>query len=124
MKLNYNQHNKDFARESRKLGTMGEAILWRDLLKAKQLNGYQFNRQYKIGNYIVDFICRKLNLIIEVDGSSHKTNGPEDYDREKWLTELGYTVLRFSENEVIYNLNYVAMDIQNMVEKLEEEPDV
>ncbi|MFB6342185.1 endonuclease domain-containing protein [Saccharicrinis sp. FJH62] len=124
MKLNYSKHNKDFACENRKHGTMGEAILWRDVLKAKQLNGYQFNQQYRVGNYIVDFICRRLNLIIELDGSSHKTNGVKDYEREKWLTDLGYTVLRFSENEVIYHLNYVAMDIQNMVEKLEKESDV
>jgi len=121
MKHNYNPYNKGFARRNRKQGTLGEALLWRDLLKTKQLKGYQFNRQYRIDTYIVDFVCRRLKLIIEVDGGSHDTNGPNDYDREKRLTDLGYVVLRFSENDVVFDLNHVALEIQNMVEKLEEE---
>ena len=56
MKLSYNKNLKQFARKLRKQGTKGEAILWRDVLKARQMKGYQFNRQFIIDNYIVDFI--------------------------------------------------------------------
>ena len=74
----YNKNLKPLARELRKHGTKGEAMLWKEALKAKQMMGYQFNRQFPIGNYIVDFISRKLKLIIEVDGSSHDYKGIED----------------------------------------------
>ena len=110
---------KKFAQENRKEGTKGEAILWRDLLKAKQL-GYQFNRQFIIDNFIVDFICRKLKLIIEIDGQSHNTNGLYDFERQSKLECHGYTVIRFSEFEVVNNLNKVAQDIQRVILEIEE----
>jgi len=50
--------------------TMSEILLWQEL-KGKQLLGYDFDRQIPIDNYIVDFYCKKLNLVIEIDGSSH-----------------------------------------------------
>ncbi len=84
------------------------------------MNGYQFNRQYIIENYIVDFICRKLNLIIEIDGSSHITKGSADYDRQMRLEELGFTVLRFSEFEVLGALEDVHNKIYYAIEAIEE----
>ncbi len=65
------------------------------------MNGYQFNRQFIIENYNVDFVCRRLNLIIEIDDSSHLTKGSEDYKRQLRLEELGFTVIRFQEYEVL-----------------------
>ena len=59
MSAKYNKNLKHLARELRKHGTKAEAILWRDVLKAKKIWPYQFNRQYPIDNYIVDFISRK-----------------------------------------------------------------
>ena len=83
------------SRELRTFGTKGEAVLWKKILRARMMSGYQFNRQFIIENYIVDFICRRLNLIIEIDDSSHLTKGSEDYKRQLRLEELGFTVLRF-----------------------------
>ncbi|VAW23193.1 hypothetical protein MNBD_BACTEROID01-1866 [hydrothermal vent metagenome] len=113
-KTYYNRNLKEYARKLRKEGTKGEAILWKHLLRAKQ-TGWQFNRQFPIGNYIVDFICRKLKLIIEIDGSSHLTKGEEDFERQNYLGDLGYRVLRFSESEVIYRMDDVAADIQHAI---------
>lgn len=78
MCAHYNKKRKPFARNHRKSGTKGEALLWRDVLKAKKYWPWQFNRQFIIGDYIVNFVCRKLHLIIEIDGSSHLAKNDED----------------------------------------------
>ena len=70
-KSHYNKKLKPLARKLGRHGTLGEAILWSQVLRAKQFYGLQFNRQFAIDNYIADFICRRLRLIIELDGSSH-----------------------------------------------------
>ncbi len=106
----YNSRLKQFARANRKSGTKGEAILWSQLLRAKHLKGYQFNRQFIIGNYIVDFVCRKLKLIIEIDGSSHDTNGKYDLERQEYLENEGYFVIRFS-----ICLQHVTWLLQNLI---------
>ncbi|NGP87451.1 endonuclease domain-containing protein [Fodinibius halophilus] len=82
----YNKDHKELARKLRKDGTRGETILWNEVLKAKKIHGYQFNRQFCIDNYIVDFISRKLKLIIEVDGYSHRFKHKEDKLRDKNLS--------------------------------------
>ncbi|MDO9256143.1 MAG: endonuclease domain-containing protein [Bacteroidales bacterium] len=115
-----NTNLKPLSRELRTYGTKGEAVLWKKVLKARLMNGYQFNRQFIIENYIVDFICRKLNLIIEIDGSSHITKGSADYDRQLRLEELGFTVLRFPEFEVLGALEDVHNKIYYAIEAIEE----
>ena len=120
MKTSYNKNLKPLARKLRKQGTKGEAILWKKVLKARQMKGYQFNRQFPIDNYIVDFICRKLNLIIEIDGSSHIGKSVEDFNRQKYLEDLGYTLLRFSETMVIFRIDDVVAEIDYAMECLEE----
>lgn len=71
MYYQYNQNLKEYARELRKHATLAEVILRDKVLKQKQLKGYQFLRQRPIKNYIVDFFCKELNLVIEVDGEIH-----------------------------------------------------
>jgi len=117
----YNKNLKLIARKLRKHGTKGEVMLWRDALKAKQMMGYQFNRQFPIGNYIVDFISRRLKLIIEIDGSSHDYKGKEDRGKQDYLESLGYTILRFSEAKVVYNLDLVVAEIQYAIECIEDQ---
>ena len=117
--LDYNRKLKTYARELRIEGTKGEAMLWFNALKTRKMYGYQFNRQHPIGEYIVDFICRKLNLIIEIDGSSHLSKSVHDRTRQNFLEGLGYVVLRFSEAEVVYRLDEVAEKICYAVESLE-----
>ncbi len=118
--MRYNFGLKEFARENRKYGTKGEALLWKKVLRAKMMNGYQFNRQFIIGNYIVDFICRKLKLIIEIDGSSHVTKCSEDKVRQDYLENQGFTVLRFSEGLVIFRIDDVINDIFHTIISIEE----
>lgn len=111
-KSNYNNKHKNLARKLRKDGTKGEAILWSEVLRGKQFFGYQFNRQFCIDNYVVDFISRKLKLIIEIDGYSPNFKYNEDTLRDKKLKKLGYTVIRFSEKEI-------RDDIDNVIRVLE-----
>ena len=110
--MTYNKELKPFARENRKNSTFGEILLWKNLLSRKQ-TGYQFNRQYSIENFIVDFISRSLKLVIEVDGYSHQFKYDTDIKRDKRLNELGYKVIRFTEHDVKYDFENVrrAMNI-------------
>ncbi len=107
-------YNKDFQEKSRKLrkeATPGEKRLWNEVLKEKKI-GFQCNRQYAIENYIVDFIIRKVKLIIEVDGYSHNFKYNEDIKRDIRLNELGYKVVRFSEYQVMNDLPNVVRALE------------
>ncbi len=120
MKLNYNGKLSPYARENRNVGTKAEAVLWKKVLRASY-TGYSFYRQFIVGNYIVDFICRKLNLIIEIDGSSHirAEQAAKDRDKQSYLESKGYTVIRFTESEVLKGLDSVAADIYYAISTLE-----
>jgi very-short-patch-repair endonuclease len=87
-------------------------LLW-SKIRGKQLKGFQFYRQKIIGNYIADFYCSKLKLVIEVDGGQHySTNGLEkDRLRDDYMTTSGITVLRFSDREVLENTESVLEEI-------------
>lgn len=120
MKVTYNPYLKEKARELRNNSTLGEILLWKKL-KGKQYYGFDFHRQKPILNYIVDFYCYKLNLIIEIDGYSHIFKTEEDKQRDKKLTELGFTILRFTESDVRNNLDFVLNSLTTFIEnKLEQ----
>ena len=82
-------------------------------MKKSQL-GAKFRRQYSVGYYIVDFICTEKRLVIEIDGGQHYTEQGLEYDRERsrFLAALDYTVLRFTNNEVMKSLDGVVMKIK------------
>lgn len=120
MSAKTNKYLKPLARNLRKSGTKGEALLWRDVLKAKQYWPYQFNRQFIIGDYIVDFVSRKLHLIIEIDGSSHFAKSEEDSKRQMYLENQGYVVMRFPESLVVYRIDEVITDIDYAIKCLEQ----
>jgi very-short-patch-repair endonuclease len=111
-KSSYNKKLKGFARNLRRHGTLGEAVLWQEVLRARKFYGLQFNRQFPIENFIVDFACRKAKLIIEVDGSSHQHKVEEDRARDEVLKKLGFRVIRLSEGEVLNDLNNVIRTIE------------
>ena len=121
-KSNYNKNLKPLARNLRNDSTMGEALLWNDL-KSKKMLGYTFNRQFSIQltnlNIIVDFICRKMKLIIEIDGYSHTFKVDEDKNRDFILQKEGYTVLRIFEHDVKQDIENVIRKIEITVSKLE-----
>jgi very-short-patch-repair endonuclease len=70
---------KEYARELRKNATFTEGLLWK-YLRAGQLNGYRFLRQKPIDEYIVDFFCKRLKLVIEIDGETHNDKERSSYD--------------------------------------------
>jgi len=111
-KSNYNKTHKPFSQKLRKNSTQGEIILWTKVLENKQMLGFQFNRQFPIDKYIVDFICRKIKLIVEIDGYSHQFKYNIDIERDKLLSALGYRVLRFTEKEILNDLNNVIRGIE------------
>jgi len=118
---NYNKQLKPVARKLRSEMTKSEACLWKYVLKSRQMKGYTFNRQRPIGNYIADFVCKELKIIIELDGISHLFEETQDKDREKedYLKSLGYVVLRFSDEEVLKDIRNVIREIECVVEDIE-----
>ena len=119
MQIHYNPKLKKLARELRKQGVLSEVLLW-SCLKSRQIKGYQFMRQKPIDNFIVDFCCGKLNLIIEIDGISHYDKIDTDDLRQKQLEKLGFSFLRFSDLDVKKNINGVLTRIENWIEQFEE----
>jgi very-short-patch-repair endonuclease len=112
----YNKNLKLLARQLRNDSTLGEVILWSKLLSKSRL-GFQFNRQYPIDNYIADFISRKLKLIIEVDGYSHKFKEDSDAVRDSKLNALGFDVLRIQEKDVKFDFDNVCRIIVLKIEE-------
>jgi very-short-patch-repair endonuclease len=86
--------------------TDAEARLWRHL-RAKRLSGFKFKRQQPIGPFIVDFVSFGHRLVIEVDGSQHIERAAEDAARTEWLTQRGFRVLRFWNDEVLRDTQQV-----------------
>jgi very-short-patch-repair endonuclease len=93
--------------ELRGNSTKAEILLWARL-RNKQLNRLKFRRQHSFGAYIVDFYCKELGLVIELDGDVHI--GREEYDlqRSNYLNQLGLRVIRFNNNEVLNNVEGVS----------------
>lgn len=110
--LPYTPALKEKAKQLRKAGNLSEVLLWNEIKNKKPLN-LDLPRQKIIGNYIVDFCCPKLNLVIEIDGSSHDFKGEYDAVREKYLKNLGLIVIHVNDKDekqqlqlVLFNLYY------------------
>lgn len=114
----YNKRLRPFASHNRKESTKAEIRLWCELLRNKQMFGHSFLRQRPVDNYIADFFCKKLKLIIECDGYSHHLDevAERDEQRTKRLTELGYHVMRFSDDEVMLDIENVRRTIEGWIE--------
>lgn len=115
---NYNKRLKNFAREHRNDSTRAEVRLWCELLRNKQMLGYGFLRQRPIGNFIVDFYCKDLKLAIETDGYTHLLAEVQQKDKVKtsYLENLGITVLRFNDSEVMKDIDNVRRTIEHWIE--------
>lgn len=114
--LSYNKNLKENSKQLRKNSTIGEIILWKHL-RAREMMGYQFNRQKPIDNYIVDFYCQALNLVIEIDGNyhNHDIDQVKDEERQQILESKKLNFLRFSEMEVRTNIVNVLWVIENYI---------
>ena len=95
-----------FARHLRKGDNLPEAIMWNNL-KARRLGGFKFVRQFPIGPFFADFVCRERKLVVEIDGSQHVEN-EHDLERDRFMVENGYSVARFWSGDVIKNANGVC----------------
>ena len=115
----YNPKLKEFAKKLRKTMTFSEVKVWNEL-KNGQLMGYDFDRQRPIGNYIVDFYCHKLKLVIEIDGSVHDSEEAKlnDEKRQNDLENMNLTVIRFTNNQVKNEIELVIEKIFSTIEKI------
>ncbi len=115
---------KEFVAKHRSQPTEAENILWQEL-RGKKLGQYKFRRQHIIGSYIADFICLKKNLIIEVDGLIHQLpeNLQSDEERTSWLNDKGFEVIRFTNSEVLNNLDSVKHSILQKLQSLRDNDD-
>jgi very-short-patch-repair endonuclease len=116
--LRYNPRLKGRARSLRANLTDAEQRLWARL-RRKQILGVQFYRQKPIGNYIVDFYAPAAQLVVEVDGSQHFDLAQAEHDRHRtaYLKELGLRVLRYTDRQVLLELDSVAEEIFRTVEE-------
>ena len=105
---------RTFAKGQRSSMTRAEALLW-NALRAGRLDGRKFKRQVPIGSYIVDFACVSERLVVELDGVVHET--PEaklaDRRRQAWLETQGFTVMRFSSDDVLGNCDAVIRAVRS-----------
>src|SRR5258708_32554958 len=99
--------------------TKAEACLWKYALSTSQMKGYKFRRQRPVINFIADFMCKELMLVIEVDGISHDDERAilKDERRQAALEAAGFTVLRFSDREVLNNMRGVISFLEDWIEK-------
>jgi very-short-patch-repair endonuclease len=102
------------ARQLRQADNPAEALLW-SRLKAKQLGGYKFVRQFPIPPYIADFAQRSSALVIEVDGSQH-IDSNYDQKRDEFMRTLGYSILRVWSGDVLRNIDGICATILSVLE--------
>ena len=114
--INYNSKLVELAKKLRKNSTLSEKLLWNHL-KGKKINGYDFDRQKPIDNYIIDFYCKGLKLAVEIDGITHNEKMGNDRKRQDRLERLGIKFLRFTDKEVVNNTKGVADYIKDWIKK-------
>lgn len=111
---------KEFVQKNKQFATEAESLLW-EHIRAKRL-GAKFNRQHIIGDYIVDFVCLEKKLVIEVDGGYHSEY--EQIEKDEFRTErlnmMGFSVIRFFNEEVIRDIWRVINIIKNRLNEKSE----
>jgi very-short-patch-repair endonuclease len=117
----YNKNLKQLANTLRMNLTKSEACLWKYALRARKMKGYQFRRQRPVLNYIADFMCKELKLIIELDGITHQNDDAvvKDNIRTLVLENVGFTVIRFTDEEVFTDLPGVICSVEKVIDYLE-----
>ena len=107
------------AQALRKEAPMFERLLWEALRLSAKQSGLRFRRQHPFSPYILDFVCLKARLVVEIDGMSHDTRLDKDGQRDNFLKEHGYDVMRFTNDDVRTNLeNVVGMILDRAFERI------
>lgn len=106
-----------FARENRQNATLAEQVLWKELRNNEF--GVRFLRQHIIGDYIVDFVALQIGLVIEVDGGYHAERQQQEDDglRTMDLSSIGFDVIRFTNEEVMFDTENVIEEIERKIEE-------
>lgn len=101
-----------FAKQNRKNPTEAEDKLWQEV-RNRKIKGYKFRRQHPINGFIPDFVCLEKKLIIEIDGGYHNEEEQKSYNeiRTKWLSANAYKLMRFSNEQVLRNTDWVVDEI-------------
>ena len=117
----YNKNLSDFAKELRNNGTKSEACLWKYVLRAGKLEKYKFRRQRPVLNFIADFMCFELMLVVELDGYTHllEETIKKDEKKTRMLEEVGFTVIRFTDDEVLKDIENVQRELEGFVDEFE-----
>jgi len=113
-------YNKKLASRSKQMSremTKAERKIWFELLSKRQLLGYKFIKQKIVFNYILDFYCAELSLAVEIDGESHNQKQEYDKVRKDLLRSCGITILRFTNEEVMENLECVRESLVRWLDK-------
>jgi len=118
IRIDSGHHMIEIARNLRKKMTNAEKFLW-ELLRDKQLNDLKFRRQHPLWNYIADFYCPELKLVIELDWSVHNTKEQREIDKERdfVMKEYWLVVKRFKNKEIFNNIENVLQEIVNISEQ-------
>ena len=114
-KAQFYHKSRQYQLKLRKNLTPAEKVLWQ-VVRNKQLGGYKFRRQHIIDVFIVDFVCIRAKLIIEVDGRIHDFQKAYDEARTKFLNTQGFRVIRFRNEEVLYEIERVKVAIIEALE--------
>ena len=117
----YNKKLQEYANQLRKDATKAESCLWKYVLKSGKLQGYNFRRQRPVLQYIADFMCPELMLIIEVDRITHLDEEVVHHDenRQRDLEAVGFKVIRFQDSEVLNDIKNVERVLDGYVEEFE-----
>jgi very-short-patch-repair endonuclease len=110
-----------YAREMRRRMSESETRMWLQL-RAARFGGVKFRRQKVIGRYIADFAANEPKLVVEIDGDTHDMDDERDQIRTRYLENQGYTVLRFSNLDVMSNLDGVLMRLGEVIAALRPPP--
>lgn len=114
LKLDYNPLLKERAKALRKARNLPEVLFW-IRVNMGQFHDLDFDRQKIIGNYIVDFYCKPLGLVVEIDGSSHTEREEEDALREAWLKDQGCKIIRFTTTLILGYMDQVMVELEEFV---------
>jgi very-short-patch-repair endonuclease len=108
---------KTRAKALRQPQTPAECRFWQ-YVRNRRMCGYKFRRQHPVGNFIVDFYCHRLRLIVEIDGNIHSVSSVQNHDpeRENKLKEMGLSILRFSNQDVFHNPVFIELTIIEFIE--------
>lgn len=115
--FSYNPKLTTYARENRKEMNEPEKVFWYQILHQEAFHDFHFRRQKPIGEYIVDFFCSELNLVIEIDGDSHIEQKLYDTKRTAYFLSLGLREVRFTNKEIMENTEGVFERLSRVIQE-------